>query len=78
MLLRWRPHMYAAILTSSFKMKKKIKIFALQSINAVEVAPAHVRRHPHLVLYVEKQKKKKVAINQRYVLSMEDGRGERK
>ncbi len=26
MLLRWRPHMYAAILTSSCKLKKKIKI----------------------------------------------------
>jgi hypothetical protein len=29
MLLRWRPHMYAAILTSSCKLKEKIKIFAI-------------------------------------------------
>ncbi len=26
MLLRWRPHIYAAILTSSCRLKKKIKI----------------------------------------------------
>jgi hypothetical protein len=28
-LLRWRPHMYAAILTSCCRLKKKIKIFAI-------------------------------------------------
>jgi len=59
-LLRWRPHMYAAIFTSSCRLKKKIKK-TLQSINSVEMAPSHVRRHPHLVLQVEQ---KIFAINQ--------------
>jgi hypothetical protein len=47
--------MYAAILTSSCRLKIKIK--SLQSINAVEVASAHVRRHPHLILQVEDKNK---------------------
>jgi hypothetical protein len=34
----------------------------LQSINSVEVAPAHVRRHPHLILQVE-EKNKNQSIN---------------
>ncbi len=38
-------------------LKKKIKK-TLQSINAVEVAPAHVRRHPHLILHVKEKNKK--------------------
>jgi hypothetical protein len=34
----------------------------LQSINAVEVAPAHIRSHPHLILQVE-EKNKNQSIN---------------
>jgi hypothetical protein len=64
-LLRWRPHMYAAIFTSSCRLKKKIKK-TLQSINSVEMAPSHVRRHPHLILHGEE----KIKINQSMLLRL--------
>jgi hypothetical protein len=31
---------------------------------AVEMAPAHVRRHPNLILHVKEKNKKNFAINQ--------------